>query len=167
MKKLILIFLIGIIILELSCKNVSNSNSNNSDTVNVFSKPETVIDSFFYGIQHNKPELIEKCYTGNFERTAFKRFKVSNYYIISKELIKENETQYRQKSDICFKLAVIRISNDTVIFSFNLRKSNIGWIIVGYSSILEDQMEEDIQKTINDLPTNIDSVESYKNHKLK
>jgi hypothetical protein len=168
MKKIILTPIIILFILGLGCKrtpNLSNSNIVQSDSTIVFFTPESAIDSFFYGIQNNKTELLEKCYNGQIEKISFQNFRVRKYFIINKELIKKDETLYRQKGDLCIKIGVVNINYDTIIISYNLRKKNNSWIIIGYSSEFEDQMEEDIQNAINELPSIIDSIDKYRMRK--
>jgi hypothetical protein len=154
-------FLILILFL-ISCNNSIRTNSLKSDSIQVvegkdynktiFSTPESLIAQFYYGKINHQLKIIAKCF-GRKDTTGLILTKIDGlrYIIINKELITKNENEYRKNGDCIMKVKELYNNKDSLIINYNVRKINDCWLIVGYSSEVEDKMEEDIQN----LPDNL------------
>lgn len=151
-----------VIIFMLACNNIYNTNSAKSDNPGknessfkkaTFLSPDNLIEQFYVGVRNHNLKLIADC-MGRTDTIdlSFKKMNGLRYEILSKEFINIDDNEYRKKGDYVIKVkAIYNVDKDTLITTFNVRKVDDNWIIISYSSEVEDKMEEDIQNLPDDL----------------
>jgi hypothetical protein len=163
MKNLFFVNLAMFVIFAWSCKEMPKSQIliKHLDDKE-FEPQESIVDSFLYGIQNNRQDIINKYFNGSLDIKRFEKIKFKRYYYSKGEFIKNDGNLTYQKGDVWLTVEIINLENDSARYYYNLRKFGSKWIIIDYSNEFEDQMEIDIQKTIQNLRTNPDSLEHAK-----
>jgi hypothetical protein len=152
-----LIFL-NIVILISGCashnteKNIENSQistKGEKGNYELINDPIIVIKQYYEGIQHHDLKLIANSF-GRKDTSNFNTFITPNikYIIIKKELITQNDPPRKFEGDYFITIKEIYDQVDTSIVRFIVRKIEDRWIIIAYSSSVQDKMDQDIR----DLP---------------